>query len=72
MSERECCNALERSSFLGDAWADYALAFIEQQDVYGWSDAWADYSIETHSTSLQWYKALKAGTSDTAHKRKTR
>lgn len=60
---------LERVAFWRPGcWAWKALAFIEQQDKWGFSSTWEDTQIETVSSRLQWFnemvreKTLPAGT----------
>jgi len=58
-SDCDAMNALEQAAFHGDEFSLRALAFVEQQDRFGYSGAW-DRNVERWTHSLQWYKTLKA------------
>ena len=59
-SDHDAVAALEQAAFHGDEFSVRALAFVEQQDRFGYSGAW-DRNVERWTHSLQWYKTLKAG-----------
>lgn len=59
-NDQDAVDALEQAAFHGDEFSLRALAFVEQQDRFGYSGAW-DRNVERWTHSLQWYKTLKAG-----------
>ena len=59
-TDLDICNALEQAAFHGDEHAMKALAFIEQQDRFGWSGMWAIRDIEHKSSALRWWKDWEA------------
>jgi predicted ATPase len=52
-SEQIAMDALEALAFRNDAFAQTALAFIEQQDKYGWSGTW-EPAVETFQKTMRW------------------
>ena len=54
-NEQLAMNELEALAFAHDGFAETALAFIEQQDRYGWSGTWAK-QVERYSHNMMWLK----------------
>lgn len=58
-SDAEAMSEIEAACFHRDGHAAKLIAFVEQQDAYGYSGAW-DASVARFTPALRWYKLRKA------------
>ena len=58
-TDAEAMDAIEAAAFHRDPHAMKLIAFIEQQDRYGYSAAW-ERSIQRLTKTLTWYKGWKS------------
>ena len=66
--DADVMNAAERLALHHDAHALKLVAFVAQQDRFGWSGVWETRAVETCSRTLTWFKAWHAASAETRAK----